>query len=117
GLAEQLLDVGRARAVGLFDVPREVHPRERETARIEVEQSRATSRVRDRQLRHEIDASGPSGERGLEDVGPVRREDEQNVRVVRETVQLVQEIEQDRTRLLGVQAPLLRDEIDALAPA
>ena len=86
---------------------------DRQRAAVELEQRAAGVRVGQFQRDRLVDPAGPRGQRGLEQVGPVGGQHEDDVGVLGEAVHLVEQLEQQRV-LAGVHAAVLGDQVDVL---
>nr|WP_104522394.1 hypothetical protein [Blastococcus atacamensis] len=80
-----------------------------ERAAVEVEQRPPGGRVGQFERHRLVDPAGTRCQRRLQRVGPVRREDEDDVGVLGQPVHLVEQLEQQRV-LPRVHAAVLRDE-------
>src|SRR3954470_16546503 len=112
-LAHELLDERSAHALRALDDRVALGVVERDVARIEVDEAPAARRVGQRDLQREVDAPGARGERGLDDVGTVGRQQEQQVGVLVDPLDLVEQVEQ-RPAVAEVHRALGRDEVDVL---
>src|SRR3954452_5343942 len=113
GLAHELADERAADGIGAGDELLARRIVEVDALRIEVHEPRARRCVGERDLQREVDPPGACRERGLDDVGPVGRQQEQQVGVLVDALHLVEEVEQ---RAAGARAhrPLGRHEVDVL---
>ena len=80
---------------------------------VQLQQRPAGGGVRQAELHRLVDPPGPGGQRRLQHVGTVGRQDEHHVGVVGQAVHLVEQLEEQRV-LAGVLAPVLRDQVDVL---
>jgi hypothetical protein len=87
---------------------------EGDVAGVEPEQAAAGVGVGERDLQGEVDAAGPGGKRRLDEVGPVRREDEQQVGVLLEALHLVEQFEQDAAADAVLHGALAGHQVDVL---
>ncbi|HEX2126195.1 MAG TPA: hypothetical protein VHF45_06520 [Thermoleophilaceae bacterium] len=110
---QQLADERGRGAVGLVHDPGALGRAEPEALRVQVEQPPPRLGVGQRQAHRQVDAAGPRRERRLQDLGPVRSEHEDDVGVLVQPVHLVQQLEEDRVRLLELVA-VERDEVHVL---
>jgi hypothetical protein len=81
---------------------------------VQLDQASAAAGVRQRHLDRQVDPAGPRGERGLQQVGTVAGEQEDDVGVVAEPVHLVEQLEQQRGAAWLLAVPLLGDQVDVL---
>ncbi len=81
---------------------------EAEALAVELDEPAAAVGVGQRQLDGLVDAAGTRGERRLEQVGAVGRQDEQDVVVLGQAVHRVEQLEEDRVRRRGACAPSRR---------
>ena len=86
---------------------------ERHRAAVEVEQPTAGVGVGQVDLDGDVDPTRPGGQRRLEQVGAVGRQDEEEVGVAGGTVHRVEEVEQHRAGP-GPEAAVLGDQVDVL---
>src|SRR5438105_4713086 len=113
-LAQELLDVRRARPFGACDEFVEVAQLEVQAARVKREEPASSVGIRQRKRYREVDSTRPSRECRLENVGAVRREDEEDIDVLAQAVHLVEQFEEERLRLHARHPAFLGDEVDVL---
>jgi hypothetical protein len=112
--AQQLLDKGSAYALRAGDDGVRVVEPQVEAVAVEGDQAPPADRVGERYLGGLVYAPWSRGERGLEQVGAVGREHEDDVGVLGEAVHLVQELEEQRVLAQRTHAPFLGHEVHVL---
>ena len=113
GPAQELLEEGRGDPVGPVEHAVEPAGVEIEPATVELDQSLTGLPIRQVDVHRLVHSPGTRGQRRLQQVGPVRGQEEDHVGVLVQTVHLVEQREHQRG-VAAVMVALLRDQVDVL---